>query len=123
MILSTGMADRKEILGALNACAGVLVILLHCVSCYPTPSDQANIRRMLALRDYRGHVGYSDHTDGIEAAVGAVWAGACLVEKHFTLDRNATGPDHAFSADPQQVTEMVHRIREAEVMLGNGKLE
>jgi N-acetylneuraminate synthase/N,N'-diacetyllegionaminate synthase len=77
---------------------------------------------MMALRGHHRLVGYSDHTDGIEAALGAVWLGACVVEKHFTLDRSAPGPDQAFSADPAQWIEMACRIRLAEALMGSGEL-
>ena len=123
MILSTGMADAAEIGQALDAVAGVPVILLHCVSSYPTAPAEANLRRMAKMLA-RGRgclVGYSDHTDGIDAAVGAVWLGACMIEKHFTLSRESAGPDHAFSADPPQFAEMTRRIRLAEAMLGSGE--
>ena len=122
LILSTGMADFFEIRDAMDATSGTSRILLHCVSSYPTPPQEANILRMMKLRGLSGLTGYSDHTDGVEAAVGAVWLGACVVEKHFTLDRKADGPDHAFSADPPQFMEMVRRIRMAEVMRGDGGL-
>jgi sialic acid synthase SpsE len=120
MILSTGMANRGEITDALDAIRGVPVVLLHCVSSYPTAPTDANLLRMASLRAPNRLVGYSDHTDGVDAAVGAVWLGACLIEKHFTLDRSAEGPDHHFSADPQQFTEMACRIRLAEAMMGSG---
>lgn len=137
MILSTGMASDSEIKAALRVTDGwrpdyrngpreqpqarVPALLLHCVSSYPTPPDQANLRRIPALRvEFGSLVGYSDHTDGIDAAVGAFWLGAVVVEKHFSLDRNMEGPDHAFSADPAQLREMVKRIRLAERMRGNG---
>lgn len=123
MILSSGMADRCEIEDALEAVNGLPVILLHCVSQYPTPSRHANLLRMDMLRGKHRLVGYSDHTDGVSAAVGAVWLGACMIEKHFTLDRSGSGPDHAFSADPPQFTEMALRIREAEAMLGTGQVD
>lgn len=118
MILSTGMADGSEVADALDAVAGVPVILLHCVSSYPTRPAEVNMRRMTKLNG-KNLVGYSDHTDGIDAAVGAVWLGACLIEKHFSLDRSSPGPDQAFSADPDQFAGMVSRIRLAEVMLGS----
>ena len=123
MILSTGMANTWEIVDALEATAGVRVILLHCVSSYPTVPTAANLQRMTHLGMYGAPVGYSDHTDGIEAAVGAVWLGACLVEKHLTLDRKATGPDHAFSADPPQFAEMACRIRLVEALRGDGSVD
>jgi sialic acid synthase SpsE len=122
MILSTGMADAEEIAAALVAVASVPTILLHCVSQYPTPPASANLLRMITLHGPRRLIGYSDHTDGIDAAVGAVWLGACLIEKHFTLNRAVDGPDHAFSADPPQWAEMALRIRLAEAMRGTGGL-
>lgn len=123
MILSSGMATLKEIIQAVDAVRGVPVIMLHCVSAYPTPPAMANLRRIQSLAGLHLTVGYSDHTDGIEAAVQAVASGAVLVEKHFTMDRAAEGPDHAFSADPAQLAEMVRRIREAEVLRGDGIIE
>jgi len=124
VILSTGMASLGEIQHALEALKSSQVILLHCVSDYPTLPLRANMRRMASLsRHLVLPVGYSDHTDGIEAAVGAVWAGACIIEKHFTLDRTLAGPDHAFSADPPQWSEMVSQIRDVETMLGNGHID
>jgi len=122
LILSTGMADADEILDALDATTGAKVLLMHCVSEYPTPPSRANLRRIFELKKLKldCNVGYSDHTDGIEAAIGAVWLGACMIEKHFTLDRSAKGPDHSFSADPEQFSEMAARIRQAERMMGCG---
>ena len=130
MILSTGMATADEICAACDAVEEALdangwladkLTLLHCVSLYPTPIERANLSRMNGLLECRFvPVGYSDHTNGIEAAVGAACIGATLIEKHFTMDRDADGPDHAFSADPEQMSELVRRIRLVEVMIGNG---
>lgn len=108
--------------------SGLDWVFLHCVSSYPTPPNRANIRRGFEMvrEPYDSAPttwGYSDHTDGPVAAPLAVALGACLIEKHLTLDRSLPGPDHAFSADPAIFTEMVRRIREAEVMLGDGSLE
>jgi N-acetylneuraminate synthase/N,N'-diacetyllegionaminate synthase len=122
LILSTGMADAKEILDALDATTGAKVFLMHCVSEYPTPPERANLSRIFELMKIKldCHVGYSDHTNWIDAAVGAVWLRACMVEKHFTLDRRAKGPDHSFSADPMEFALMVRKIRDAEKMMGWG---
>jgi len=122
MILSTGMANAQEVEDAIEATAGVPVILLHCVSSYPTSPADANLLRMTRLRAYGAPVGYSDHTDGIDAAVGAAWLGACLIEKHFTLDRTTPGPDHAFSADPGQWRSLRYHVRRAEQMRGHGSI-
>lgn len=125
MIISTGMASAEEITEALAIIPRLDVTVMHCVSCYPTPPEWANLARLESLRrlcpGYR--VGYSDHTDGIEAAVLSVAAGAVMVEKHFTLNRAMPGPDHAFSADPVQFTDMVRHIRQAETLMGGGKVD
>ncbi len=125
-ILSTGMATEQEISQALQLFgegARGRVVLLHCVSCYPTPPHACNLRRIPALRSRFGRpVGFSDHTQGTQAATAAVALGACVVEKHFTCDRSLPGPDHAMSADPAEFREMVQRIRTTEQMLGTGTL-
>ena len=126
VILSTGMADEGEIAMALKIFGGpgaADVILLHCTSSYPTPPESVNIARIPALRTrFETPVGFSDHTEGWEAAFLAVGAGACLVEKHFTIDRARRGPDHRMSADPAGFTTMVEMIRRAEIMRGAGGL-
>ena len=95
--------------------------LMHCVSSYPTPDDETNLRAMNKMVIYFGRgVGYSDHTRGILAPVAAVALGATIIEKHITLDKNAEGPDHACSAEPEEFAEMVRQIRRVEVMLGDG---
>ena len=103
-VISTGMATHEDIDDAVQAfrdAGGHDLILLHCTSAYPTPVADVNLRKIPALAQAYGClVGFSDHTDGIVAAVGAVTLGACFIEKHFTLDKNLPGPDHRFSADP-----------------------
>jgi len=124
MILSTGMASAHDIEQAVGAVdPDLMLMLMHCVSEYPTPDSRANLFRLRNLRARWSKVGYSDHTDGIEAAVLSVAVGATMVEKHFTLDRSQSGPDHAFSANPLQFAEMVKRIRHAEVLLGGGQID
>jgi N,N'-diacetyllegionaminate synthase len=126
LLLSTGMSEAWEISEAVRlAGAGKrhFPVLFHCVSLYPTPIRYANLNRIRHLGRFSPFIGYSDHTDGWAASVGAVCMGAMAIEKHFTLDRSLPGPDHAFSADPVQFTEMVRRIREAEVMMGTGEIE
>jgi N,N'-diacetyllegionaminate synthase len=98
------------------------VTLLHCTSNYPTAPGAVNLRAMQTLRERFGvRVGYSDHTQGILAATAAVALGACLIEKHFTLDRSLPGPDHPASLEPGELTEMVRQIRVVEQMLGSGE--
>lgn len=94
--------------------------LLHCVSSYPVPPDQANLRSIQFLAEkFECSVGYSDHTLGIEAALLAVALGACIIEKHFTLDKNYSDfRDHQLSADPAEMRLLVEKVRLASSMLG-----
>ncbi len=122
MIISTGMADEAEVKNALKMLEvsnNPHAVFLHCVSVYPTPPDQTNLYRMLALQQVTGgSVGYSDHTLGIEACVGAAALGACILEKHFTLDRTLPGPDQNLSSDPKEMAALVQAIRKVESMRG-----
>lgn len=99
------------------------LILLHCVSCYPTPVRALNLRAIRSLGDTcLAPCGLSDHSLSTKAGGWAVAAGACLLEKHFTLDRAGRGPDHAMSLDPGQIAEYIANAREAEQALGAGRL-
>lgn len=122
IILSTGMADESEIDRAVSIIRehkNSNLLLLHCVSLYPTPDEEANLRRMVRLRErYNTMVGYSDHTFDCIAAVAAVALGAVLIEKHFTLDRSLPGPDHAFSADPEELSDLVRAVRRVALQRG-----
>ena len=126
VILSTGMAALDEIAAALDALeqAGTprsRVTVLHCTTEYPTPMADVNLRAMLTIRDTFGvAVGYSDHTSGIEVPIAAVALGATVIEKHFTLDRNLSGPDHKASLEPIELKAMVTAIRHIEQALGDG---
>jgi len=126
LIVSTGMATMAEIAAALAVLeeagtARVLITVLHCNTQYPTPMADVNLRAMLTIRDTFGvEVGYSDHTLGIEVAIAAVALGATVIEKHFTLDRNMSGPDHKASLEPQELAAMVAAIRNVERALGDG---
>jgi N-acetylneuraminate synthase len=96
------------------------VTLLHCTSQYPTPAEAVNLRAMDTLRSaFKLPTGYSDHTLGIAVAVAAVARGACVIEKHFTLDRTLPGPDHKASLEPDELARMVAAIREIEQALGS----
>lgn len=98
------------------------VTLLHCVTEYPAPAEAINLRAIDTMTAAFGlPVGYSDHTDGIAVAVAAAARGACVIEKHFTLDRNLPGPDHRASLEPDGLAAMVEAIREVEAALGNGR--
>lgn len=124
IILSTGMANLAEIQEAVRAIyksGNKNVVLLHCTSNYPAAFPEINLRAMLTMRDkFKVPVGYSDHTLGTEVAVAAVALGACVIEKHLTLDTKMSGPDHAASLSPVEFTQMVKAIRNIEVALGNG---
>lgn len=96
------------------------VTLLHCVTQYPAPPEAVNLRAMDTMAAAFGlPVGYSDHTLGIEVSLAAVARGACVIEKHFTLDRNLPGPDHAASLEPGELTQLVKGIRCIEQALGS----
>lgn len=129
IILSTGMSTLDEVSNAVRILeqAGTprsMIYLLHCTTQYPTPLSSVNLKAMEALADLGcAGVGYSDHTQGIEVSVAAAARGACIVEKHFTLDRTLPGPDHKASLEPAELAEMVASIRRVEVMLGNGVKE
>lgn len=124
VLLSTGMANLEEVreaVAALRAPGCQQIALLHCTSSYPAPLEQCNLRALATLRrEFDLPVGYSDHTLGWEAAVAAVALGACIVEKHFTLDRNLPGPDHFFSLEPNDLGEFVRTLRQVEASLGDG---
>lgn len=148
IILSTGMAVLEEVrdavgvlgYGLMGEAPGVdadfgawvedkvlradlarRVTLLHCTTAYPTPMQGVNLRAMETLADRFGlPVGYSDHTIGADASLAAVAKGACVIEKHFTLDKTASGPDHNASMDPDELADFVSRIRSVQEALGDG---
>ncbi len=124
MILSTGMATLDEIGDALETVrsAGARDIsLLHCVSNYPAAPEDTNLRAMKTMETAFGvPVGLSDHTMGIAVATGAAALGAAIVEKHFTLDRSMSGPDHLASIEPDGLKQMVEAIRTVTAALGDG---
>ncbi|MCZ2845475.1 MAG: N-acetylneuraminate synthase family protein, partial [Candidatus Bathyarchaeota archaeon] len=98
------------------------IILLHCVSNYPAIVENVNLRAIETLkRTFNLPVGFSDHTLGIVVPIAAVSLGACIIEKHFTLDRNLPGPDHKASLQPDDLREMVKAIKDVEKALGDGK--
>lgn len=126
VLLSTGMANLGEIEAAIDVIehAGTpreRITVLHCTTEYPTPIDEVNLRAMVNLGETFGvRIGYSDHTQGIEVAIAAVALGACVIEKHFTLDRTLPGPDHRASLEPDELKLMVESIRNIERALGDG---
>ncbi|NHN39441.1 N-acetylneuraminate synthase [Pseudomaricurvus alcaniphilus] len=150
LILSTGMATTDEISDALavlawgigeperdpdslQQCHAALgdpalletlrqrLILLHCTSQYPAPVTEVNLKAMQTMAQSWGiPVGYSDHTEGIVVPIAAAALGACVIEKHFTLDRSLPGPDHKASLEPDELAQMVAAIRATSAALGSG---
>ena len=145
VILSTGMSNMKEIVNAINIISKrqiykvisnkiVIVnnmylnyirkklIVMHCVTDYPVIDQYANLQCINTLQNkLKLNIGYSDHTKGIIAPIIAVSKGAKIIEKHFTLNKKMSGPDHAASLDPKEFEEMVKNIRKFELMNGDGK--
>ena len=123
VILSTGMSLPEEVDRAATLVPAERMALLHCASVYPLPDEQANLSAIatMAQRWPANTIGYSDHTVGVEACVAAVALGARIIEKHFTLDKAQVPGDHRLSADPQDLTAMVGRIRRVQVMRGSGE--
>lgn len=124
MIISTGMANLGEIEDVINAIKSIgieKIILLHCNSLYPTPTEIVNLKAMETMKNaFKIPIGFSDHTLGIHIPIAAVAMGACVIEKHFTLDRTLPGPDHSFAIEPDELKEMVRFIRDVENAQGEG---
>jgi sialic acid synthase SpsE len=133
VILSGGLATVAELRaakrrierGLRRARSKAEVAVLHCVTSYPVPDGQANLRAIPALSEaLGGTVGYSDHTLGIDAAAAAAALGARVIEKHFTLDKKQSDfRDHQLSADPAELAELVRRVRRVGSLLGSGRKE
>lgn len=134
LLLSTGMATLDEVRTAVGWIEAVwaargrpkaqpALVVLHCTSAYPAPAEALNLRAIgtLAAAFPGVPVGYSDHSQGIEAALGAVALGATVLEKHLTLDKAMAGPDHRASADPAEFATLVRSVRALEPMLGDGR--
>lgn len=125
VILSTGMASMAEIGFALSVLedGGIpkdTITVLHCNTEYPTPMEDVNLLAMNTIAEaFQVRVGYSDHTQGIEVPIAAVAMGACVIEKHFTLDRGLPGPDHKSSLEPLELKAMVSAVRNIERALGS----
>jgi N,N'-diacetyllegionaminate synthase len=124
IFLSTGMCTLEEVGESVATILGEgnsELVLLHAVTSYPTHPQNVNLLAMNAMRQAFGlPVGYSDHTLGVTACVAAAALGAAVLEKHFTTDRQAEGPDHMLSADPAQMKELVAQVRLVETMRGSG---
>jgi sialic acid synthase SpsE len=133
VMLSTGLCDWQQVEQTISFIRGKMagseisnkLAVLHCVSCYPVKPEEANLRSIPYLKGRLNvNVGYSDHTEGIDAVILAVALGADIVEKHFTLDKNYSSfRDHQLSADPVEMSDLVKRIRQTSLMLGKyGKI-
>jgi N,N'-diacetyllegionaminate synthase len=132
LIISTGMATMDEIRRAVSIIESVrvaagfaepladMLTILHCTSNYPATCGDVNLRAMQSIgRDTGIPVGYSDHTLGLAVSTAAVALGAVVIEKHFTLDRSMSGPDHKASLSPEDLTALVGQIRDVELALGS----
>ena len=125
VILSTGASTLEEITEAVEVIKKTgnnELILLQCITNYPSPIEQANLRAMVALKEkFNVPVGYSDHSPGSLVPLGAVALGACIIEKHFTDDKTRKGPDHPFAMDSKEFSEMASGIRQMEKAMGKAE--
>jgi N,N'-diacetyllegionaminate synthase len=123
MVVSTGMAtlgEVEEAVKTIRATGNDQIVLLQCTTNYPSIVEDANIRAMVTMGNALDVlVGYSDHTQNNYSVFAAVALGACIIEKHFTLDRNLPGPDHSCSLNRDEFTEMVNGVRDVERALGS----
>jgi pseudaminic acid synthase len=123
ILMSTGMASEAEISEALEVARSSgsnSILLFHCISSYPAPIEQSNLKQILNLKKKFGVlVGLSDHTLGNTAAITAVALGACAIEKHFTISRNDKGPDSDFSIEPDELKQLVNDSKNAWSALGS----
>ena len=120
IILSTGMANYNEIKKTFKILRKNQIYLLHCVSLYPTLTDEVNLGRMINLRKLTKNIGFSDHTLGPLASIKAISLGAKVLEKHFTYNKNADGPDHKSSANFEELKLICDFSKNSIKYLGNG---
>ena len=127
LIISLGIGFKEEYLDIINAITRDYnndVTLLHCNNAYPTPTSDINLNTIpYLIKNTNCKIGLSDHTTSTLTPAIAVAAGATTIEKHFTLDKNLPGPDHAFALEPNQLKEMIDKIAFAEIMMGGIKGE
>jgi N-acetylneuraminate synthase len=125
IILGTGMSTLQEVKSAIQIIRSTpnhQIILLHCTTKYPCQMFEINLQAMKTMEDKLGCiVGYSDHSLGILVPIIAVALGACVIEKHFTLDKTLPGPDHKASLEPKELVNLVTEIRNVEIVLGSSE--
>jgi len=122
IIMSTGMSTMKQIRHAVNLIGDRNLTLLHCTSTYPSKPEELNINVIKRLKNlFRCPIGYSGHESGVVQSVMAATVGACLIERHITLDRAMWGSDQAASLEPEGLIRMVRDIRLIPICLGDGK--
>ena len=127
IILSTGMSTLLEIKNAIkilkkNNLKNKDIVVMHCTTSYPAQPKDVNILAINFLKKkLKNYIGYSDHTLGNETALAAVTLGACIIEKHITLNKNLSGPDHQASLEPEQFIDFIRSIRKVEKVLGQEK--
>lgn len=123
IILSTGMSDMPLIEHAVETLGTEDLIILHCTSTYPCKIDELNLKGLLTLKErFNVPIGYSGHEVGLWTTYAAAALGACVIERHITLDRAMWGSDQAASVEPQGITKLVEEIRDLETAMGNGKI-
>jgi len=124
ILLSTGMCTMSEVQRSVDVIleeGNDQIILFHCVSNYPTPIESVNLKAIQSMQSYFSFpVGYSDHTKGIDTCYAASVLGACILEFHFTYDKNADGPDHILSKDYDDTVKLLKKINELSIFLGDG---
>jgi sialic acid synthase SpsE len=135
VIVSTGMSTKEEIEQAIEILKTGEFTVMHCVSVYPCPLEKANMKKLLWLKELTPHVGYSDHTEGIEAPIFSMGMGVKYIEKHFTLDKNtpqiahSVGRDikpittHSIASEPDTFKKICDWRDKYEISLGDGRLE
>lgn len=125
LIVSTGVTDIEELKKAMEIFVhdeSYKIALLHCISNYPAPPEELNLRCIRGLEEiFSWPVGFSDHTASVDTGAYAACAGAHILEKHFTFDKNASGPDHAASLEPDELKLYISKVREVEKCLGDGE--
>lgn len=127
MILGTGMANMvevKEAVDCIKKTGNNKIIVLHCTTNYPCPDEEVNLRAMQTMmKELNVLVGYSDHTLGFQTPLMAAALGACVIEKHFTLDRSLPGPDHKSSLEPEELNDMIRMVKKSQIILGSAVKE